>query len=456
MNTTIAAISTPQAAGGIAVIRISGPDALTVAEQVFQPVSGKPIADMKGYTCAYGSISNPQTHEILDHGILTVFRAPNSYTGEMVAEISCHGGIFISREILRVILQSGAVPAQPGEFTQRAFRNGKLSLTQAEAVMDLISADNARELAFARSVQDGALFRRIHGIIDQLIAVLGALAAWADYPEDDIPEVQPEALLASITAIEQQLKETLATSDYGRILRSGVSAVIVGKPNVGKSTLFNLLSGCQRSIVTSIAGTTRDVIEEKICLGDVTLRLSDTAGLRDTEDVIEQMGVDIAKECLRRADLVLAVFDASQPLEESDTALLEQLRDRTVIGILNKTDCPAQLSTEQLKAYIPCWIAMSAKEGSGLEALREAIEERFYTGQVSPELGILANERQTQCVQLACESVTAAAEALVNGEFLDAITVLLDDAAQHLLTLTGESVSEKVVEDVFSRFCVGK
>ena len=382
---TIAAIATPHAAGGISVIRISGSDAVALAQACFRSVSGKTLSAMPGYTCTYGSFLDTDGTP-LDDGIATVFRAPHSYTGEDTVEFSCHGGIYVTRRILQAVLHAGASAAQPGEFTKRAFLSGKMTLTQAEAVMDVIGAAGNRELRFARAQQEGALYRRVRQITDQLVHCLGDLAAWADYPEDEIPAVTPEGLQQSLTAILQPLEQTLATYDYGRILRAGVSAVIVGKPNVGKSTLFNLLSGSQRSIVTEIAGTTRDVVE-------VTLRLSDTAGLRETEDIIEQIGVRRAGERLRDADLILAVFDATRPLDDDDRRMLEQLPEKPVIAILNKS---------------------------------------------------------------ARAQILQAQEALEAGEMLDAVTVLLEEAADALLTLTGERVSEAVVNDVFARFCVGK
>jgi tRNA modification GTPase len=447
---TIAAIATPHAAGGIAVIRISGEDALNVADRVFQSEHGKGPSEMKGYTCAYGRLAG------LDDGIVTVFRAPHSYTGEDVAELSCHGGIYLTQQILEAVLHAGARPAEAGEFTKRAFCNGKLSLTQAEAVMDVIAASGSRELQFANAMRNGAMVRRVQAVQEQLVTVLGSLAAWADYPEEDIPAVAPKPLQATLQTIQQDLQCLLATKDYGRILKSGVSTVIVGKPNVGKSTLFNLLSGCERSIVTDIAGTTRDVVEECVRLGDVTLRLSDTAGLRETEDQIEQIGVRIAKEKLEQADLVLAVFDSREALTEEDHALLAQLKDRQVIVILNKSDMGAsKIAPEQLAAFPHC-ITMSAKEGDGLEALQQVVTEQFYQGTVTPELGILANARQVACVETALEMVTEARQALEAGELLDAVTVLLDEAAQSLMTLTGERVTEAVVTEVFRHFCVGK
>ena len=452
---TIAAIATPHAAGGIAVIRISGDTAISVAQQCFRSTGGKSLAEMSGYTCAYGSFLDTAGSE-LDDGIATVFRAPHSEAGEDTVDFSCHGGIFVTRQLLETVYAAGAQPAEAGEFTKRAFLAGKMTLTQAEAVMDVIGAAGKRELAFAHAQQNGALFHRVQQISQGIVRSLGDLAAWADYPEDEIPAVTPESLHAALQPVLEQLDSTLATYDYGRILQSGVSAVIVGKPNVGKSTLFNLLSGSQRSIVTEIAGTTRDVVEEQIRLGNVTLRLSDTAGLRETEDVIEQMGVKIAEERLAQADLILAVFDTTRPLDDDDRRMLEQLPEKPVIAILNKSDQSAQLDTDELEPHFSRVITMAAREGSGLEQLQQAVEELFYQAEVTPELGIVANARQKQCLEQAREQVQLALEALDAGELLDAVTVLLEEAANALLTLTGERVSEAVVNDVFSRFCVGK
>lgn len=454
-GTTIAAISTPQAEGGIAVIRISGDSSLEIADKVFHTISGKLPSEMKGYTCAYGKAV--RNDDVLDEGVLTVFKAPKSYTGEDVVEISCHGGIYVSRMILRAVIDAGAVLAEAGEFTKRAFQNGKLMLTEAEAVMDIISASSERELKFARSIQEGAVYRRIRGIIDKIVEVLGALAAWADYPEDDIPEVEPDVLRSNLCEVYDELFKVIDTGDYGRIIKEGVSAVIIGRPNVGKSTLFNLLNGCERSIVTDIAGTTRDVVEERIRLGDAILRLWDTAGIRETEDVIEQIGVNIARERLERADLVLAVFDGTEPLSEEDEELLHKLKGKRVVAIINKLDKSVKSGLkERLSGEFEKCIEMSAKEGKGLEELTEAVEEMFYRGDIIPEMGILSNERQLCCAKAAKELVDEAIEALDSGVNLDAITVILDGAAEELMNLTGERVSEKVVEDVFSRFCVGK
>lgn len=455
LNHTIAAIATPHAAGGIAVIRVSGANAIPVAAACFRTASQKSPYTMPGYTCAYGTILGVDGKEI-DDGIVTVFRAPHSYTGEDVVEISCHGGIYVTEKILDALLAAGAVPAQPGEFTKRAFLAGKMTLTQAEAVMDVIGAAGERELAFAHAQQKGALFHRVRRIEQEIVHCLGDLAAWADYPEDDIPAVTPEQLRASLSPILDELKATLDTYQYGKILQSGVSAVIIGKPNVGKSTLFNLLSGCDRSIVTEIAGTTRDIVEEQIRLGNVTLRLSDTAGMRKTDDVIEKIGVQLAEQRLQESDLILAVFDATRELDAEDLALLEHLPKKPVIAIVNKSDQEMILDLEQLHQRLEHVVIMAAKEGTGLEKLRQKLELLFYQAQVTPEMGIVANARQKQCLEMAREQILQAVAALEQGEMLDAVTVLLEEAADALLTLTGERVSEAVVADVFSRFCVGK
>ena len=348
---TIAAIATPHAAGGISVIRISGDSAVSVAQTCFRSVTGKSLSEMPGYTCAYGKFCDPSGAE-LDDGIATVFRAPHSYTGEDTVEFSCHGGIFVTQQLLESVYAAGAVPAEPGEFTKRAFLAGKMTLTQAEAVMDVIGAAGKRELSFAMPS------RTAHSFIGCSRSHRASSAAWATWQPGQTTRrtksgSHPGGLHAALQPVLEQLDSTLATYDYGRILQSGVSAVIVGKPNVGKSTLFNLLSGSQRSIVTEIAGTTRDVVEEQIRLGNVTLRLSDTAGLRETEDVIEQMGVKIAEERLAQADLILAVFDTTRPLDADDRRMLEQLPDKPVIAILNKSDQTACLHPEAWNSSSP-------------------------------------------------------------------------------------------------------
>lgn len=450
---TIAAIATPDAPGGISVIRISGNDAFVISDRIFRSFTGKSVQDMEGYTCAYGNIVDAE--EVVDDVVLTVFRAPKSYTGENVVEISCHGGRYITRKILRLILKNGAEPAGAGEFTKRAFLNGKMSLTQAEAVMDVISSAGETELRYANALKDGAVFRRINCLKNDLVKILADLAAWADFPEEDVPEVRPEVLLSELEELSQKFAKLAATYDSGRIIRDGINTVIVGRPNAGKSTLMNCLSGFQRSIVTDIEGTTRDVIEESIKLGDFTLRLSDTAGIRSTDDVIENMGVEIAFSRMKEADLIFAVFDSSRELSDEDKRIISNIDLSKSVAIINKIDADSKIDRDYIYSIFKYVAEISAKNEDGIEKIEKILEEMFEHND-KPENGFIANERQKNCLERAAEYVSEAKNALESGVLLDGITVLLESASEKLMELTGEKVSEAVVDDVFSRFCVGK
>ena len=451
---TIAAVSTPNAVGGIAVIRISGEDALSVAEKIFSPYGNKTVKEMEGYTCAYGIAHDDG--ERLDDCILTVFRAPHSYTGEDVVELSCHGGLYVTRKVLRAALKNGAVNAEAGEFTKRAYLNGKLDLTQAEAVMDIISAKGERELKMAESLREGAAFKTARKCSEKLLKILGDLAAWADYPEEDIPEVRPENLTAELIAVRDDLRSLVKNYDSGRILREGVATAIIGRPNVGKSTLFNCLSGCARSIVTEIAGTTRDIIEETVRVGDITLRLSDTAGIHETEDVIEGIGVDMAEKMIATSELVIAVFDGSCPLTEDDLYLINKVNNSKTIAVINKTDVDKVIDVSILKDKIQHIVYLSAKESTGVDELHSHIEEILKLNEADFDTATAANERQKKCIDNALEGIESAISSLQIGEMLDAVNILIDEAEQSLLQLTGEKVTDAVVDEVFSRFCVGK
>ncbi len=452
--TTIAAIATPNAPGGIAVIRISGERAFEVAEKIFVPAGDKKVADMRGYTCAYGEAFDGE--ERLDDCILTVFRAPHSFTGEDTAEISCHGGIYVTRRILRAALANGAVIAQAGEFTKRAFLNGKIDLTQAESVMDIISAKGERELKMAENIREGAAYKAVRKISDRLMNMLGSLAAWTDYPDEDIPEVEPETMRTELENIRAELESLIRNYDSGRILREGVSTVIVGRPNVGKSTLFNALSGCERSIVTDIAGTTRDAVEETVKLGDVTLRLMDTAGIRETSDKIEEIGVNIAQKAIESAELVIAVFDGSEKMSDDDVNIINKINFNNSVAVVNKNDLSTVIDITELEKYFKHIVYLSAKENSGTDELCACIEDIFRLNEPFFNDVTVANERQKKCVDVCLENVEKAVEAIECGEMLDAVNVLIDYAEQSLLELIGEKITDAVVDEVFSRFCVGK
>lgn len=454
VNSTISAISTPNAAGGIGIVRISGNDAFAVAEKCFRPVSGKKISEMKGYTAAYGSAFDGGGD--IDDGVCIVYRSPHSYTGENTVEICCHGGLFVMQRVLRATFSAGAAAAGPGEFTKRAFLNGKMDLTQAESVMGIISAQGTASLNASRAALEGAVSRKTEGISHLLLSAAASLAAWADYPEDDVPAVEGDTLMSSLENALSELKTLIERCDNGKAVTEGVRTVICGKPNVGKSTLMNLLSGYDRSIVTSIAGTTRDVVEETVRLGDIVLRLADTAGIRETEDEVEKIGVGEAKKRLENADLIIAVFDISRPLSEEDEQLLAQCRGRRSVAVINKSDLPNVLDTDKIRQFIPETLLMSARAGDAAEELKTVLERVLGVDSVDFTQEILIGERQRQCAVNALEYTNEAIEALQNGLTLDAVNVSIDCALEELLSLTGKRVTDETVNEVFSKFCVGK
>ncbi|MBQ1658250.1 MAG: tRNA uridine-5-carboxymethylaminomethyl(34) synthesis GTPase MnmE, partial [Clostridia bacterium] len=364
--------------------------------------------------------------------------------------------LYVTKRVLRAVLKNGAVPAEAGEFTKRAFLNGKLGLTEAEAVMDIISAKGSQSARAALSCMEGKLRQRIDSVRDTLINTAAHLSAWADYPEEDIPEVDTDNLTSSLSVCRDELSALLRTYDTGKIMREGVETVIAGRPNVGKSTIMNLLSGCERSIVTNVPGTTRDVIEETVMLGEIPLRLSDTAGIRSTDDPVEKIGVERAKDRILKAGLVLAVFDSSRPLSDDDKELIELLSDAPSLAIINKTDLEKQLDTDYIQSKIKHVIFISALSGEGTAELEKQVADIIGTAELDASQGILATERQHRSAQSAMESLNEAITALSSGITLDAVTVIIEDAINYLLELTGERVTEAVVDKVFSHFCVGK
>ena len=451
---TIAAISTGQAAGGIGIVRISGENALNVADRIFKSVSGLKLKELSGYRAALGTVFLEE--KPVDEAIATVFRAPKSYTGEDVVELSCHGGLYVTRQVLRAALSAGAVAAEPGEFTKRAFLNGKMDLTKAEAVMSIISAQGEQAKAAALGTLDGLLYRKISGISGELKGLAASLAAWVDYPDEEIEDLPDDKILSVLENAASSLSDLIARFDSGRAVLEGVDTAIVGKPNVGKSTLMNLLTGTEKSIVTEIAGTTRDIVEETAVVGGVVLRLCDTAGLRETDDKVESIGVARAKQKLETATLILAVFDASAPLEEQDKALFPLCKEKHAIAIVNKTDLPTQLDAKILDAVFNKVVYISAKENNGLQSLEQAIAEVLGTAAFDSSAATLMNERQLACCSAALDAVKEAHDALASGVTRDAVQVCVDSAIESLDTLTGERATESVVNEIFSRFCVGK
>ena len=452
---TIAAISTAQGQGGIGIIRISGEDAITVADRVFVSVSGKTLSEMEGYRASYGKVMDSD-NQMLDEVVAVVYRAPRSFTGENVVELCCHGGLYITRAVLRTVLENGAVMAEPGEFTKRAFLNGKMDLSEAQAVMDIISAQSKQAARAAVSTRTGALRKRIDDIKSDLVSLAAHLCAWADYPEEDIPEVTDSAIEETLAKAKTKTEKLLDEYEAGQAIINGIETVIAGRPNVGKSTLMNLLSGFEKSIVTEIPGTTRDVVEETVIVGDVTLRLCDTAGIRETDNIVEKIGVDRTKEKLSSCSLVLAVFDSSQELTEEDMKLIDSLEGVPSIAIINKTDLVRKLDINIISKKINHIVYISAINGEGKEELTEAIAQVSGTKDYDHCAGILSGERQRAAAQKALDSICEAQNTLAMGFSFDAVTVCIEDAIEALLELTGENVSDAVVDDVFHSFCVGK
>ncbi len=450
---TIAAIATPLGEGGISVIRISGDNAIDVAEKCFFTFSGEKLSNLGGYQAAYGKVVDNEK-ETLDDAVALVFRAPKSYTGENVVEISCHGGTVVARQVLRRVLECGATLATGGEFTKRAFLNGKLDLTKAESVMGLISARSDAAAKISRGAREGRISRDTEDILNKLLETAASLAAFADYPDEDIPNLNEENFAKLLDECYAKCEKLISTYDAGRIIREGINCAIVGKPNVGKSTLMNMLCGSDRSIVTDIAGTTRDVVETTVNVGDITLNLADTAGIHETDDTVEQFGVDRAKQKIDNAELLLAVFDSSLPLDDDDKKLLCSIRDKKCIVVLNKTDLTPVLNKNELKEFEI--IEISAKSGNGYNTLCSAINHICKTAMLSPDDTILINERQRDCVNRALNAVSAARDALNMGMTLDAVGVCVDDAIAALLELTGKRVTNEVCDEIFKRFCVGK
>lgn len=451
---TIAAISTAQGQGGIGVIRISGNNAIETADKVFESVNKKKLSDLEGYKASYGKAV--EDGEMLDEVVAILYRCPHSFTGEDVVELCCHGGLYITRRVLRAVLNAGAVLAEPGEFTKRAFLNGKMDLSQAQAVMDIISAQSKQAARAAVSVRTGALRNKIDLIKKELVSLAGHLCAWADYPEEDIPEVTDSAISETLLKTEKMVQELIDGYSTGQAIIHGIDTVIAGRPNVGKSTLMNLLSGFEKSIVTEIPGTTRDVVEETVVVGDVTLRLCDTAGIRDTDNIVEKIGVDRTKERISSCSLVLAVFDSSEELTHEDINLLISLEDIPSIAIINKSDLDRKIDSDFISRKVKHTVFISAKSGDGKKELEEAVADVTGTKNFDPCSGILSSERQRNAAMTALNSIKDAKTTIMSGFSFDAVTVCIEEAIDALLQLTGENVSDAVVDDVFHSFCVGK
>ena len=457
---TIAAIATATGPGGIGIVRISGPAAIIIAERLFFRKNCLVSSRLRDTRMTYGTIADHQSsgnHPStarggwIDEAICLVFHSPHSYTGEDVVEFQCHGGPVVLRRVLDAVLRAGARLAAPGEFTRRAYLNGRIDLAKAEAVMQLVSAGSEQAARAAAAAMGGALSNHIAAVRQALVAQAARIAAWTDYPEEDFDDPQAEQIAGVLSHASEQLAALIMRSSAGQAVLSGVSTAIVGPPNAGKSSLMNRLAGYDRSIVTARPGTTRDTVTEAVQLpGGVTLRLTDTAGLRESEDMVERIGVERGRAAMAAADLILAVFDITQPI---DQALLAQLDPARTILVLNKSDLTS--AAPAINASAPV-VTVSALTGQGMDGLARAIEALLGTANFSPDEAILANHRQAQSARDALASIEDAQRTLSDGYPLDAVAICIEDAIQALCSLTGERASESIVDEVFARFCVGK
>lgn len=454
MSKTIAAVATGNSVSGIGVIRISGDDAIEIAQKVFKAMDGTPLSSLNGYTAKYGNVY--YNGESFDNAVALVFRNPKSYTGEDVVELSVHGGIFIVEKTLEAVFAAGAVPAQAGEFTKRAFLNGKIDLAQAEGVAALISAQGQEAAKASFNLLQGSLSNKITKVLDELINCSALMAAWVDYPDEEIPELQEDALQETLEKAKSALDELLKNYENGIVMTQGVDTAIVGKPNAGKSTLMNMLSGVEKSIVTHIEGTTRDIVENSVRLGNMVLHLSDTAGIRESDDVVEAIGIKKAIEKIDSASLILAVFDGSSPLNDDDRMLIESCKDKPCVAVVNKTDLESRLEIDEIKAHFDDIVFISAKNQDGADALEKTVKSLLGVENFDSSQPILANKRQKLCVSNAYEHICQALDGAQMGITYDAINVMIDSAVDELLSLTGKKATEEVVNNIFSRFCVGK
>lgn len=439
------------------MVRVSGPEAFAIAARVFTPRNpARRLEQAKGYTAMLGRTF--LKGKPLDETVALCFRAPRSYTGEDVVELSVHGGTVMANALLEALYDAGAQPAGPGEFTRRALENGRLSLTQAEAVMEVISANGRQGAALAQAALDGALAKRIGAIQTALQSLNAHLTAWVDYPEEDVPELTPAHLTETLTAQQAQLDDFIAGYGAGAVLRHGVDCVLLGRPNVGKSTLLNLLAGFDRAIVTPVAGTTRDIVEQAVQLGEIRLNLFDTAGVHEAADEIEAEGIRRSWRKLEEAGLVLAVFDASAPLTAEDMAIAEKCARRPALAILNKNDLTdsTEDAAAQLAPYYKKVVSLCARDAASLQTLSAAVAEILGTARLDPNAAQLCSARQYAAAVRARDAVAQAIASQRDGFGLDAAAVCITDALQALCDLTGENAAESTIDEVFATFCVGK
>ena len=455
---TICAIATPIGEGGVAIIRISGENALSIASKIFVAKNNCDVKNMQTYTMKYGNVIEIDNKEIIDDVILSYMKSPKSYTGENVVEINCHGGVVSTNSVLNQIIRAGARLAEPGEFTKRAFLNGRIDLSQAEAVMDIITAKTELSMKSAMLQSNGALSREILELRKYLLNVLALIEYAVDFTEDDEDIIDDNLVLQVKEGIDKtilKIKNLLSNADEGKIIRDGLNIVIVGKPNVGKSSLLNALLKEKRAIVTDVPGTTRDVIEEYINLDGIPIRITDTAGIRETEDIVEKIGVEKSKEKIEEADLIILMLDASRDIDEEDKAIIDKIKNRKYIVLLNKIDLDMEISQEVIND-LDNKIDISAKTGKGIDDLKIEIKNLFFNGEINSESLIISNTRHKQALYRSLENCDIALNRVNANEYLDLISIYITAAMKALGEITGDELEEDLLNKIFSEFCVGK
>ena len=457
MEHTIAAIATStMSSGGISVIRLSGEDAVEIADKIFKSVKGIKLTDVASHTVHYGHIVSNE--KVIDEVLVIVMRAPNTYTREDVVEIDCHGGILVTRKVLEACIDAGASPAQPGEFTKRAFLNGRIDLSQAEAVIDVINSKNDYALKSSVNQLDGVLSRKIRKIREIIINHVAYIEAALDDPEHISLDNYVDNVKNDVDNCVNIVDNLVKNAENGRIMHDGINTVILGKTNAGKSSLLNALAKEERAIVTDIEGTTRDALEEQINIGGITLNLIDTAGIRKTEDIVENIGVEKAKKIALNADLIIYVVDGSRPLDNNDTEIMELIKEKKVIVLLNKSDIGQIVSKNDLNC-LSCYdiISISAKEETGLDKLEDSIKNLFFTGDITSNEEIyITNARHKSLLKEALNSLKLVSEGIDNGVSEDFLTIDLMNAYEKLGLIIGEAVEDDLADQIFSKFCMGK
>lgn len=453
---TIAAISTAMTDAGISIVRISGEEAIAIADKIYKGKKEKKISGQRTHTIHYGYIVDGE--ETIDEVLVMLMRGPHSYTGEDTVEINCHGGVYVTKRILETVIKYGARPAEPGEFTKRAFLNEKMDLSQAEAVIDVIHSQNEYALQSSVNQLRGSVQKVIQEIREKILYHTAFIETALDDPEHISVDGYGETLEKVVDELLTKIKQLIDTADDGRIMREGINTVIVGKPNAGKSSLLNVLLGEDRAIVTNIAGTTRDVLEEHIQLRGISLNIMDTAGIRNTEDVVEQIGVDKARSYAEEADLIIYVVDASVPLDDNDIEIIHMIQNKKAVILLNKTDLSTVINKNELIMWInKPMIEISTKEGKGIHELEETLENMFYHGEISFNNEVyITNVRHKAALQDAYVSLGKVKESIENQMPEDFFTIDLMDAYESLGSITGETVGEDLVNEIFSKFCMGK